>query len=253
VTEGTAEKCRLNVPDSRPTEGRRAEANPYDGNPVLEERVLRGARRVIARRLSEIWHEAVHVTLHRDMDLSDVESHRISHGGSMMDYVIRAVTIALEEHPEFNATFDGSCHRLYRNVDLGIAVDSERGLVVPVLRNASTLSLRDLAERRRALVKKAQTWQHTGDEIVGGTFTITNLGVLGADYFTPVINPPQVAILGIGRMRRQAVSWDRAGPVEERILLPASLSIDHRVLDGAHGARFLQSIQAKLKNPSRLQ
>ena len=119
-------------------------------------------------------------------------------------------------------------------------------LLVPVLRGAESLGPAALRAARRSLAERALAWRHSPDELLGGTFTVTNLGPLGIDRFTPIVNPPQVAILGLGRIRRTVVSWQPTAEPVERMVLPASLTFDHRVNDGADAARFLETLQQAL-------
>jgi pyruvate dehydrogenase E2 component (dihydrolipoamide acetyltransferase) len=125
-------------------------------------------------------------------------------------------------------------------------------LVAPVLREAHTLSVSELAAARRALTVRVQTWQHHSEDLAGGTFTVSHLGPLAVDHFTPIINPPQVAILGVGRLQRRDVAWWPEQEPEARWLLPVSLTFDHRVNDGADAARFLEGIQERLLDSSAL-
>ena len=128
--------------------------------------------------------------------------------GSIVDHFIRAVAISLKEMPELNATFDGDLYRTYQDVNVCYAINTERGLVTPVLRKADKLSLAEFYTMRKQLVAKVIEWKHDIKELLGGTFTITNLGNFNVDFLHPIINPPQVAILGMGRLCKQVVSWD---------------------------------------------
>lgn len=218
------------------------------GAEIIEERKLRSLRRVIARRLSQIWQEAPHVTIHRELDVTGLGKARGRTGHSAVDLILWATAGALSRYPELNGTFDGETHRLYLSVNLGYAVETPRGLVVPVVRNVEKLGVEGLAAERKRLVAVVLEGKHEMADVEGGTFTVTNLGTMGVDFFTPIINPPQVAILGLGRLKSAAVGW---GPDEEprvRQLLPVSLSFDHRVVDGARAAAFLQAIQEGLSS-----
>lgn len=221
-------------------------ADPWAGLTELERLPLRATRRVIARRLSDTWRDVVPVTLHRDLDVSAVTIKVESGGPRLLDLVLHATTRALLATPAFNAVFDGSVRRVFAEVNIGLAVDTPKGLLVPVLRNVQAMSMADIGAARRTATDLVLGWGHSAADLIGGTFTISNLGPLGIDFFTPVINGPQVAILGLGRLRRQAVGWSGGSGVEPRSLLPASLTVDHRVLDGADGARFLQTLQLHL-------
>lgn len=212
---------------------------------LLEERPLRGARRVVARRLGEAHRTCVPVTLHRDLDVTPLVRAGDS-PGMVVDRLLHATVRTLQAHPELNGTFDGEVHRIYRSVHLGIAADTPRGLLVPVLRDAQALDAAQLSESRRALAQRVRAWKHAPDELAGGTFTVTNLGPLGVDFFTPIVNPPQVGILGLGRVKQVAVSWTPGEAPDSRSLLPASLTFDHRICDGAYAARFLETLQREV-------
>lgn len=222
------------------------DATDEHGRTVREERSLTPMRRTIANRLSESYRNAVHVTASRDVDaeglLSATESAdaRLDADVSLIDLVLRAVSEALAAHPAFNATFEDETHRLYEEHNVGIAVDVEAGLVAPVIRDLGSLSLAEGVAERRRLTARVQSGEYTMRDLQGGTFTVTNLGVLGVDSFTPVINPPEVAILGVDRLRERARPGDDG--VEFRTYVRYDLSFDHRVVDGADAARFLDTL-----------
>ncbi|HEV3022989.1 MAG TPA: 2-oxo acid dehydrogenase subunit E2, partial [Pirellulales bacterium] len=164
-------------------------------------------------------------------------------------FALKAVAIALKEFPHFNASLDLAAGQLVtkRYYHLGLAVDTERGLLVPVLHDVDRKSVFDLATEMGELAERARQKKLTGDEMRGGTFTITNLGGIGGTAFTPIINYPEVAILGLSRSRLQPVV--REGQIVPRLLLPLSLSYDHRVIDGAAAARFVRRLVEMLENP----
>jgi pyruvate dehydrogenase E2 component (dihydrolipoyllysine-residue acetyltransferase) len=199
------------------------------------------------------------VTLTRDVDatelvglrerlLLDLASQDVR--PTYTDFLISIVARCLPRHPNFNATFDGEQLELYEAVHMGLAVDTERGLLVPVLRNVERQGLVALASQRQALVQRALAGTLAPDDMAGGTFTLTNLGALGIDAFTPLLNPPQVAILGLGRIRPVA------GPVGDTIGLRQamylSLTFDHRAVDGAPAARLLVDIANLVEQPDRV-
>lgn len=213
---------------------------------VEEERSLSPMRRTIAKRLSESYREAVHVTLSRELDAealveataradeeADVEI-------SILDPLLMAVSATLEEHPIFNATFEDETLRVYDEHNVSIAVAVEAGLVTPVVADVASQSLSELARERRRVTELVQAGEHSMSDLRGSTFTVSNLGPLGVDSFTQIINPPEVAILGVGRIRERATSSESG--VEFRKHLTVDLSLDHRVVDGADGARFLETL-----------
>jgi pyruvate dehydrogenase E2 component (dihydrolipoamide acetyltransferase) len=210
-------------------------------------------RRTIAKRLGASYREAVHVTLNREIEVDAViDAAEALDGGietdiSITDVLLVALSATLSDHPEFNATFEDETHQLYEEQHVGIAVDIEEGLVAPILRDVGGHSLADLSEQRTELTQRTLEGDYTMDDLSGGTFTVSNLGVLGVDSFDPVINRPQVAILGIGRIRERPTVVD--DEVEVRSWMNFSLSFDHRVVDGADAARFLETFASYLEDP----
>lgn len=204
---------------------------------------LKGIRKMIATRLGAVWREAVHVTLHRELDVTAVyeakERGKLAH--SVIDYLLFGLVRTLKEESfaSFNGHFDGQTLQQFDSVHLGIAVDHPKGLVVPNLFDADLLVQTEFAERRKALGSRAKAWKQAPYEMENGTFTVTNLGPLGIDYFTPILNPPQTAIVGLGRLKVAEVSRGWEQQLVKKAFLPVSLTIDHRVLDGADAARFL--------------
>ena len=167
-----------------------------------------------------------------------------------MTFVVRAVCFALRKFPMFNASFDEESQAIvYKEyLSVGVAVDTERGLVVPVLRDTDQLGLFDVANSLRAIAEKIRANNFGIEELRGGTFTITNVGALGGSFSTPIINYPEVAILGLGRSRSTVVV--KNGEIAEALTLPLSLSFDHRATDGANAARFMREIVDYLETPS---
>jgi pyruvate/2-oxoglutarate dehydrogenase complex dihydrolipoamide acyltransferase (E2) component/uncharacterized OsmC-like protein len=218
------------------------------------ERPLTGMRQTIANRLGKSYREAVHVTEHRTADAeallaaADAASETFSADVSVTDVLLRALSAALTDHPEFNATFEDDVHRLHEDHNLCVAVDVEAGLIAPVVRNVGSDHIVDIAEKRAHVTEKALSGDYTMDDLSGGTFTVTNLGVLGVESFDPVINPPQVAILGVNAIGETPTKGDD-GSVVFRRTLPLDLSFDHRVVDGADAARFLDTFVGHLEDP----
>ena len=252
TVEGTGPQGAITADDVVETEIDAETQTPTDRT-VREERPFDGMRQTIADRLSQSYRDAVHVTEHREVDaeslLEAVEAANEAYAGdiSMADLLLLAVSAALSDHPEFNATFEDSVHRLYEEHNICVAVDIEAGLIAPVLRNVDAKQIEEIAADRRALTERALSGEYTMDDLQGGTFTVTNLGVLGVESFDPVINPPQVAILGVNAIQQRTVPAD-AG-VTFRSHLPLDLSFDHRVVDGADAARFLASLAEHIENP----
>ena len=238
-----------------------AEAPPSADKYGETERVkMSRVRRLTAERLSESW-KAPHVTQHDKADITELEKLRKHYskeveslGGklTMTSILLKAVSSALKLHPQFNASIDMEngeiVYKKYYNI--GVAVDTDRGLLVPVIRDADKKNIEELSVDLRVLSEKARTKKITPGELQGGTFTITNLGGLGGTYFTPVINSPEVAILGVSRAALEAVYID--GQLQPRLMLPLSLSYDHRLIDGADAVRFLRWIVEALEEPFKL-
>lgn len=165
---------------------------------------------------------------------------------------MKAVVAALKKYPQFNSSLDEESHELVTKeyFHIGIAVDTESGLIVPVVRDADKKSMLDLAKELDALAEKTRRRKVSIDELKGGTFTISNLGGIGGTFFTPIVNKPEVAILGIGRgvLKPVIVKGKTKNTTQARLMMPLGLSYDHRVIDGADGARFITEIKNILEN-----
>jgi pyruvate dehydrogenase E2 component (dihydrolipoamide acetyltransferase) len=217
---------------------------------------LSPTRQTIARRLVASQQTTAQVTLTREVDATELVHLRqqiladlatAETRPTYTDFLVSIVARQLRQHPYLNATTEGERIRLSDEVHLGLAVDTERGLLVPVLRNADQKGLLQLARERTALVERALDGSINPAELSGGTFTITNLGALGVDAFTPVINPPQVAVLGIGRIHPGAAVHQGELCVRQMTIL--SLTFDHRIVDGAPAARFLADVARLIEKP----
>jgi pyruvate dehydrogenase E2 component (dihydrolipoamide acetyltransferase) len=213
-------------------------------------------RKVISRRLGESKFSAPHfyLTMEICMDkliatrkqLKELTDARISFN----DFVVKATAKALKEHKNINASWLGDRIRYYNYVNMGVAVAIDEGLVVPVIRNADTKALSNIATEIRELAGRARDRKLTPDEMSGNTFTISNLGMFGIDEFTAIINAPDACILAVGGISPKLVMVD--GEVKESKFMKVTLSCDHRVVDGASGAKFLQTLKAILEEPMRL-
>jgi len=236
------------------------EAGSDAWGPVRRERMSQ-IRRTIAARMSRSAATIPHVVNFDDADVTDLERLRkgLPQGFlgpelklTMMPLVMKAVALALRRHPMLNASLDDEKEEIiYKEyVNLGVAVDTPRGLVVPVVRNADRMSIVELARAVAELAEKARAAKFAIEETRGGTFTISNLGAVGGTYSTPIINHPEVAILLLGRARWMPVV--REGKIDTRLMLPLSLSYDHRLVDGAAAGRFLNEVIEYLQSPGRL-
>lgn len=220
---------------------------------VTESRELSGIRKTIADRLSQSAREKPHVMGTREIPIEQLErvrerldeKHDVD--VSLNDLLLHMVGKVLEDLPEFNAHFEDGKHKLIDEVNLGYAVDGPRGLVVPVIDDVADRSLQNLSEQRRAMVKRVLDNDHTAKDLQGGTFTITNVGVFDMDVSYSIINPPEVAILAIGRRKYAPV--EREGDVEFEKVITFSLTIDHRVLDGADSGAFLDQLAEYVEYP----
>ncbi|HEV2949585.1 MAG TPA: 2-oxo acid dehydrogenase subunit E2 [Gemmataceae bacterium] len=220
----------------------------------IERQPLSGIRRKTAEQMSLAWRVIPHVTQHDQADITDLESFRKEQESrgpklTVTAFALKAAASALKQFPSFNASLDAASGQLIlkKYIHIGVAVDTDRGLLVPVLRDADKKNVSELAQELAELADKARQKKISADEMQGGTFTITNLGGIGGTAFTPIVNYPEVAILGLSRSRLQPVIKD--GQVVPRLILPLSLSYDHRVIDGAAAARFTRRIAEMLENP----
>jgi pyruvate dehydrogenase E2 component (dihydrolipoamide acetyltransferase) len=221
----------------------------------VEVQPLGAVRKATARQMSLAWSLIPHVTQHDLADITDLEAFRKQQSEgkgpklTVTAFVLRASAVALREFPQFNASIDvaGGKLILKRYCHIGVAVDTEGGLLVPVLRDVDKKHVRELGEELNAIAQRARDRKLDSAELKGGTFTITNLGGIGGTAFTPIVNYPEVAILGLSRSRLEPVV--RGGQIVPRLMLPLSLSYDHRVIDGAAAARFTRRLAELLENP----
>jgi pyruvate dehydrogenase E2 component (dihydrolipoamide acetyltransferase) len=221
----------------------------------IERKPMDAVRRKTAEQMALAWSQIPHVTQHDLADITDLEGFRKQQDGrgpklTVTAFALKATAIALKQAPQFNATLDLGNNQLIvkQYYHIGIAVDTDRGLLVPVLRDVDKKSVHDLAKEMAELADRARQKKISADDLRGGTFTITNLGGIGGTSFTPIVNWPEVAILGMSRSRVQPVYHDN-GQVAPRVMLPLSLSYDHRVIDGADAARFVRGIVEMLEIP----
>lgn len=236
------------------------EAHEDKYGPVRIEK-MKKIRKVTAAQMSKSWTTAPRVTNFDDADITALEELRqqskddYAEAGvklTTMPFLIKAVAVALREHPELNATIDMEQEQvIYKDyVNVGIAVDSERGLMVPNMKNTDRLSIPDIARNLQQTASDIRGNTFEMSALQGGTFTISNLGAIGGTYSTPIINVPEVAILLVGRSRKMPVVVK--DQIVARLMMPLSLSYDHRLVDGATAQRFLNDVKGLLENPSKL-
>jgi pyruvate dehydrogenase E2 component (dihydrolipoamide acetyltransferase) len=218
-------------------------------------------QKISRARLHASWVNLPHVTQHEDADITALEADRAAHKAEAaqehvrltpLAYIVKAAARALKDFPRFNASLDASGENLVlkKYVHIGFAADTPNGLVVPVIRDADELSLFEVARALGSLSEKARAGKLTAAEMQGGSFTISSLGGIGGTYFTPIINAPEVAILGVSRSSFKPVYEN--GVFVPRLSLPLSLSYDHRVIDGAAAARFAVHLAKLLGDPAAL-
>ncbi|MFD6210188.1 dihydrolipoamide acetyltransferase family protein [Peribacillus sp. NPDC060253] len=218
---------------------------------------VNGMRKIIATRMQNSLQTSAQLTLTMKADITDLiilqkqateilqkhESSKLT----ITDFVAKAVVLSLKEHPKMNSAYVDDKIHLFEPIHLGVAVALEKGLVVPVIRNAEACTLRQLADKGKELAKRARDSQLPSENMQGSTFTISNLGAFGVEHFTPILNTPETGILGIGSAFDTPLYI--GDELERRTFLPLSLTFDHRVLDGAPASAFLQTIKRYLEEP----
>jgi pyruvate dehydrogenase E2 component (dihydrolipoyllysine-residue acetyltransferase) len=226
----------------------------------VERQPMRAVRRKTAEHLSAAWATIPHVTQCDLADITGLEELRKKYtkqvesaGGNLTvtSIAVKVIAAALRKFPQFNASIDMAADEIIvkQYVNIGVAVDTDRGLLVPVIRNADQKNIVQLSVELAQLSEKARTRKIALEEMQGGCFSISNLGGIGGTYFTPIVNAPEVAILGISRARMEPVYQKDSGQFAPRFMLPLSLSYDHRVIDGADAIRFLRWVAEALENP----
>jgi pyruvate dehydrogenase E2 component (dihydrolipoyllysine-residue acetyltransferase) len=227
---------------------------------AVERQPMRAVRRKTAEHLSAAWATIPHVTQHDLADVTTLEELRKKYakqveaaGGNLTvtAIAVKVAAAALKVFPQFNASVDLPANEIVykKYVNIGIAVDTDRGLLVPVIRDADTKSITQISVELSQLSEKARNRKISLDEMQGGCFSISNLGGIGGTSFTPIVNAPEVAILGISRARMEPVYNKETSQFTPRLMLPLSLSYDHRLIDGADGIRFLRWVVEALEQP----
>lgn len=212
-------------------------------------------RATIAKRMAESMREIPHFYVTTEIDMSEAvrlraalkASDRVSEDVTYTHFLLKAIAIALQRHPRLNASFAEDGREFKAEINIGIAVSLEDGLIVPVLHDCDALSLLEIAAQANALVERARTNKPKPEDLSGGTFTISNMGMLPVEHFTAIINPPQGAILAVGAIKERPVVRDGAVHVAHTMMV--TLSCDHRILDGVTGGQFLAELKKLLENP----
>jgi pyruvate dehydrogenase E2 component (dihydrolipoamide acetyltransferase) len=227
---------------------------------AVERQPMRAVRRKTAEHLSAAWATIPHVTQHDLADITTLEELRKKYtktvesaGGNLTvtAIAVKVAAAALKLFPQFNASVDLAANEIVykKYVNIGIAVDTDRGLLVPVIRDVDAKSITQISVELSQLSEKARNRKISLDEMQGGCFSISNLGGIGGTSFTPIVNAPEVAILGISRARMEPVYNKETSQFAPRLMLPLSLSYDHRLIDGADGIRFLRWVVEALEQP----
>jgi pyruvate dehydrogenase E2 component (dihydrolipoamide acetyltransferase) len=226
----------------------------------VDRQPLRAVRRKTAEHLSAAWTAIPHVTQHDQADITSLEELRKRYakdveaaGGNLTvtAIAVKVIAAALKVFPQFNSSIDLAAGELIykKYTHIGIAVDTDRGLLVPVIKDADTKNITQISVELSQLSEKARNRKISLEEMQGGCFSISNLGGIGGSFFTPIVNTPEVAILGISRAKMEPVYDKASGQFTPRLMLPLSLSYDHRVIDGADGARFLRWVVSAFEQP----
>jgi pyruvate dehydrogenase E2 component (dihydrolipoamide acetyltransferase) len=261
---GYIQRLQKLAAQSRGAAPARAVANAPPAEPIdfsrwgpITKKPMSVLRKTISRRMVENWNAIPHVTQFDEADFTRLNALRKQYGGAyekkgakltLTPLTIKAVSMALRKHPIFNASIDETAEQIVfkEYYHIGLAVDTEHGLMVPVIRNADKKSILELSQEVNALAEKARERKLGLEEMQGGTFTISNQGGIGGAHFTPIVNRPEVAILGLGRGAQKAVVCD--GKIEPRLMVPICVSYDHRIIDGGSAARFIVDLVDALEN-----
>jgi pyruvate dehydrogenase E2 component (dihydrolipoamide acetyltransferase) len=257
---GTGSNGKI-IKDDLVSSNPRSEKNENSIINQTEKRVpFKGMRKVIADRMSQSAYTAPHVTLTSEVDMTNCVSLRKEllpsieklngYRLSFNEVIIKATAHTLQNHPDINISLQESEIIYHSNVNVGFAVAVPNGLVVPVVKNANTMGLAAITEECKSLSRLARDGKLLPDHMKNGTFTISNLGMYAVDAFTPIINQPEAAILGVGRIQEKPVAVN--GELALRSMMTLSLSFDHRIIDGAPAAEFLTALKESLENPYKL-
>ncbi len=221
---------------------------------AAEDIPLRGMRKVIAERMYQSLQGSAQLTISTEVDVTQLierrQEVRQAFPVTYTDFIVQACAHALKQHARMNASLEGNTIHAHTAIHVGLAVALDEGLIVPVIRDADRKPLKDIAGEAKTLAEKARASQLTLEEVSGGTFTVSNLGMYGVDAFTPIINTPQAGILGVGRIVEKPAVY--RGEVTPRSMMVLSLTFDHRVIDGAPAGAFLQTVADLLTHGNRI-
>jgi len=222
---------------------------------IKKESKIFGIRKIISERLSRSYREAVHVTLNMEVKMDRLAKLQgeLSKNQKKLSYtllMLKPIAKALNDFVDLNGALEENKIILYDNININLAIDSPVGLVTPVIRNVDKKSLQQLLVDYEELIEKSKSGQLKKINFMGGTFTITNLGMFGVDFFNPVINPPQIAILGINRIAEKPIVENKEIKIGK--IMTLSLTFDHRAVDGSLAAKFLDKVKYYLENPETI-
>lgn len=228
--------------------------SPVAAAPAAQSMPVRGMRKVIAERMHKSLQSSAQLTITTEVDVTQLIDRRQEvqreFNATYTDFIIQACAHALKQHPRMNAFLEGDAINVQGQISVGVAVALDEGLIVPVIHNTDKKSLKDIAQEARGLAEKARAGKLTIEDVSGGTFTVSNLGMFGVDGFTPILNAPQTGILGVGRIVEKPVIY--RGEVAKRSMMVLSLTFDHRVIDGAPAGAFLQTVADLLAHGNRI-
>ncbi|MHA2379875.1 MAG: dihydrolipoamide acetyltransferase family protein [Candidatus Thorarchaeota archaeon] len=227
-----------------------------DARKIRESDPLTPLRRTIARRMTQSSQHP-HITMITEVDMTEVvtlreeinarNAKKLGFSVSFNDIIVKGVADILERFPKFNATLAGNELRMFEDINVGVAMATEDGLIVPTVKDANKKSITQIAQETKDMGQRAKKNELTPEELTGSTFTVSNLGPFKVDLFIPVINPPETAILALGQIKKKPVVID--DKIEVRSMMMASCAVDHRVLDGAPAGQFLEALKDYLENP----
>ena len=252
---GTGPRGRITREDVQKIIDSGGQVAPSAAAPAAAEDIpLRGMRKVIAERMHQSLQGSAQLTITTEVDVTQLidrrQEVRQDFNATYTDFIVQACAHALRQHPRMNAQLEGDIIRANNAIHVGLAVALDEGLIVPVVRDADKKSLKDIAAEAKTLAEKARASQLKLEEVSGGTFTVSNLGMYGVDAFTPIINTPQSGILGVGRIVEKPVIL--RGEITKRSMMVLSLTFDHRVIDGAPAGAFLRTVADLLAHGNRV-
>lgn len=226
-----------------------------DGKVILNEIPLAGIRRIIAGRMEESLRKSPQATITAKADMSALMALKEAYSGkgtelTYTDLFVKVAASALKLNPYLNASLQNGKIVQYKSINIGVAVGTDKGLYVPVIRNVQDKSLMEISEELKGLIKKINEGKIAADDFAGGTFTLSNMGMFKVDVMTPIINTPEAAILSIGATHRELVV-EGEDTIKIKPMTTLSLTLDHAVLDGLPAARFLETFQSVMENPSK--